>query len=185
MLLLSSLDHQHPIQQAAINKERCQAGQSWHWDGVDFEVLHPLMQDYANRRRNVNSNSCVLKITSAHGSILLPADIEGKDEQALLIRADDKLPATILIAPHHGSQSSSTADFIYKVSPELTIFTVGYLNRYDHPREAVMERYRSSESQLLRNDRDGAILLRFANNGWSVDSWRKLYRRYWHHNDIH
>jgi competence protein ComEC len=62
---------------------------------------------------------------------------------------------------------------------------VGYLNRYDHPREAVMERYRSSESQLLRNDRDGAILLRFANNGWSVDSWRKLYRRYWHHNDIH
>lgn len=185
ILLLSSLNHQHPIQQAAINKDQCRAGQSWQWDGIDFEVLHPSMQDYANRQRNVNSNSCVLKITSAHGSVLLPADIEGKDEQALLIRAGDKLPATILIAPHHGSQSSSTVNFIQKVSPAVTIFTVGYLNRYDHPREAVMERYRSSKSQLLRNDRDGAILLRFANNGWSVNSWRKLYRRYWHHSSIH
>jgi competence protein ComEC len=63
----------------------------------------------------------------------------------------------------------------------LTIFTVGYLNRYDHPHEAVMARYINANSDLLRSDRDGAILLRFTQNGWSVESWRRLYRRYWHH----
>lgn len=180
-MLLSSLRSHHPIQQVARYKEQCRAGQFWQWDGVHFELLHPLEQDYGNPQRKINANSCVLKITSIHGSVLLPADIERSDEQALLARANDKLSATVLIAPHHGSNTSSTAAFVQSVNPSLTIFTVGYLNRYDHPRKAVVGRYYNSGSQLLRSDRDGAILLRFANNGWSVDSWRKLHRRYWHH----
>ena len=182
--LLSSLRSHHPIQQAARHKEQCRAGQFWQWDGVHFELLHPLEQDYGNPQRKINANSCVLKITSVHGSVLLPADIEGKDEQALLARVSDKLPATVLIAPHHGSRTSSTAAFVQRVSPSLTIFTIGYQNRYDHPRETVVARYHNLGSQLLRSDRDGAILLRFANNGWSADSWRKLHRRYWQHNRI-
>ncbi|MBP6057135.1 MAG: DNA internalization-related competence protein ComEC/Rec2 [Nitrosomonas sp.] len=180
-MLLSSLPDYHPISQAAMTKEQCRAGQSWQWDGVSFELLHPLANNYAESQRKVNANSCVLKITSSHGSVLLPADIERKDEQALLARAPDQLSATVLIAPHHGSQTSSTVEFIQTVNPALTIFTVGYLNRYDHPREAVMARYDNLGSQLLRSDRDGAILLRFADNEWSADNWRKLYRRYWHH----
>ena len=180
-MLLSSLPNHHPIPQAAMTKEQCRAGQSWQWDGVSFELLHPLADNYADSQRKVNANSCVLKITSSHGSVLLPADIEAKDEQALLARASDQLPATVLIAPHHGSHTSSTVDFVQTVNPALTIFTVGYLNRYDHPREAVMARYRDLGGQLLRNDRDGAILLRFADNQWSADNWRELYRRYWHH----
>ena len=180
-MLLSSLHNHHPIPQAAMYKEQCRAGQSWQWDGVYFELLHPLVDNYADSQRKVNANSCVLKITSIHGSVLLPADIERKDEQALLARAPDQLPATVLIAPHHGSHTSSTGEFVKKVNPALTIFTVGYLNRYDHPREAVMTRYRNLGGQLLRSDRDGAILLRFADNQWSADSWRELHRRYWHY----
>ncbi len=180
-LLLSSLQDDHPIVHAATRKAQCRDGQSWNWDGVHFELLHPLPQDYANRQRKINANSCVLKISSMHGSILIPADIESKDEQALLNRASDKLAATILIAPHHGSLSSSTADFVNQVNPVLTIFTVGYLNRYGHPHEAVEARYLSADSRLLRSDRDGATLLRFTESGWSAESWRELYRRYWHH----
>ncbi|MDE2388842.1 MAG: competence protein ComEC, partial [Betaproteobacteria bacterium] len=107
-------------------------------------------------------------------------DIESKDEQALLNRAGDKLAATVLIAPHHGSLSSSTVDFVNQVNPALTIFTIGYLNRYDHPREAVEARYLSANSRLLRSDRDGAILLRFTENERTTESWRESYRRYWH-----
>ena len=180
-MLLSSLHNHHPIPQAAMYKEQCRAGQSWQWDGVYFELLHPLVDNYADSQRKVNANSCVLKITSIHGSVLLPADIERKDEQALLARAPDQLPATVLIAPHHGSHTSSTVEFVKKVNPALTIFTVGYLNRYDHPREAVMMRYRNLGGQLLRSDRDGAILLRFADSEWSAHSWRELHRRYWHY----
>lgn len=183
-VLLSSLNDQHPVQRAAIQKYQCRAGQSWYWDGVHFELLYPSLQDYASQKHRANANNCVLKITSIYGSVLLPADIEGKDEHALLNRTGDKLPATVLIAPHHGSLSSSTFDFVQKVNPALTIFTAGYLNRYDHPRAEVMARYLRLNSQLLRSDRDGAILLRFADDGWSVESWRKSHRRYWHHNKI-
>ncbi len=112
----------------------------------------------------------------------MPADIERKDEQALLARDGDKLRATVLIAPHHGSNTSSTDAFVQKVNPALAIFTVGYLNRYNHPRETVTSRYHDSGSQLMRSDRDGAILIRFENNDWVVNSWRKLNQRYWHDN---
>ncbi|MEK7708364.1 MAG: DNA internalization-related competence protein ComEC/Rec2 [Pseudomonadota bacterium] len=182
--LLSSLHSHHPVQQVVLHKEQCRAGQFWQWDGVHFEMLHPLTQDYANTKLKTNARSCVLKITSIHGSVLLPADIEGKDEQALFARASDKLPATVLIAPHHGSNTSSTAAFVQKVNPSLTIFTMGYQNRHDHPREVVVARYHNVGSQLLRSDREGAILLRFANYEWSVVSWRRLHRRYWQHNRI-
>ena len=182
--LLSSLRSHHPVQQVVRHKEQCRAGQFWQWDGVHFEMLHPLTQDYANTKLKTNARSCVLKITSIHGSVLLPADIEGKDELALLARVSDKLPATVLIAPHHGSKTSSTAAFLQKVNPSLTIFTMGYQNRYDHPSEVVVARYHNLGSQLLRSDREGAILLRFANNAWSFASWRRLDRCYWQPNRI-
>ncbi len=179
--LLSSLDSQHPIQQAAMHKVQCRAGQSWQWDGVYFELLHPATHGDENTQNKTNANSCVLKIMSIHGSVLLPSDIGGKDESALLTRAGDRLPATVLVAPHHGSNTSSTSAFIQQVNPALTIFTVGYHNRYNHPRAVVVARYDKLGSQLLRSDVDGAILLRFTKNGWFVDSWRELRRRYWQH----
>lgn len=180
--LWSSLDDKHPITQMAISKNQCRKGKFWQWDDVHFELLHPLEQDYLNPKRNTNARSCVLKITSAHGSVLLPADIERKDEQALLARDGDKLRATVLIAPHHGSNTSSNDAFVQKVDPSLAIFTVGYLNRYNHPRETVISRYHNLGSQLMRSDKDGAILIRFENNDWTVNSWRKLNQRYWHDN---
>jgi competence protein ComEC len=178
-MLKSSLDEKHPIQQVAKNKNQCFDGQSWQWDGVQFELLHPLAQSYESALRKTNANSCVLKISTEHGSVLIPADIGRAGERALLARASDVLPANVLIAPHHGSNTSSTAAFIQKVNPTLTIFTVGYLNRYGHPREEIVERYRALGSEMLRSDVDGAILLRFADSGLSVEAWRSLRRRYW------
>jgi competence protein ComEC len=177
--LFSSLQHNHPIQQAAVNKHPCQNGQAWQWDGVHFEVLHPPIESYDNPYRKTNTTSCVLKITTVHGTVLLPGDIDRKAEYALLDRAAEMLPATVLIAPHHGSNTSSTAAFIHQVNPELTIFTVGYRNRFSHPRDEVVARFQSLESNLLRSDTDGAIFLRFTADGLSVDTWRKMQRRYW------
>ncbi|MDP1558034.1 MAG: DNA internalization-related competence protein ComEC/Rec2 [Nitrosomonas sp.] len=182
--LISTMNDDHPIQQTPVNKRQCLAGESWQWDGVHFELLHPLRESYENPGRDTNASSCVLKITTDHGSVLLPADIGKQSEYALLSRAGDTLSSTVLIAPHHGSNTSSTAAFIHQVNPELTIFTVGYRNRYGHPREEVMERYRISGSEWLRSDADGAILLRFAAGGLSIDAWRKSHRRYWQRNDL-
>ena len=177
--LISSLGKDHPIHQATQNKQPCYAGQSWQWDGVYFKMLHPLIKDYDKPSRDTNAASCVLKITSDHGSVLLPADIGRKGENALLSRDRDGLPSTILIAPHHGSNTSSTTAFIQQVDPNLTIFTVGYRNRYGHPRKEVIERYRTLEYKKLRSDHDGAILLQLTNEGLLVERWRVLNRRYW------
>lgn len=177
--MLSSLDEQHAIPRAIVHRDKCHTNQQWTWDGVHFEMLHPLPEDYLNPRRQPNVNNCVLKITTAHGSVLLPADIEAKDERALVARAANRLTATVLIAPHHGSKTSSTDAFVQAVKPDLAIFTVGYLNRYDHPNTTVMARYHNLNSRLLRSDNDGAIVVRFTNKETIVENWRRLYRRYW------
>ncbi len=177
--LVSSLKVDHPIQLAASNQRHCRAGESWQWDGVQFDMLHPSEESYRNPKLKTNALSCVLKVTTAHGSVLLPADIEKKSEYQLLANNGNALPSTVLVAPHHGSKTSSTDEFVRQVNPRLVIFTVGYRNRFGHPREEVVERYRALGSTLLRSDIDGAVLLRFADNALAVETSRALRRRYW------
>lgn len=178
--LISSLDAGHPIQLAAEAKERCIAGQSWSWDGIRFDVLHPPERSYDKSGVKPNGLSCVLKITTAYGSVLLPADIEKKAEYELIENNPAVLGSTVLLAPHHGSRTSSTEEFVRRVDPRMVIFTVGYRNRFGHPQSEVLARYRALGSILLRSDADGAVLLRFANSGITMEASRVLRRRYWH-----
>ena len=177
--LISSLGKNHPIQLAASKRSRCQTGDTWSWDGVSFEVLHPHATDYHDSSQSINALSCVLKITTEHGSVLLPADIDKQAEQLIISRSSHGLISTVLIAPHHGSKSSSSYEFIERVNPDFTIFTMGYRNRFGHPAEEVINRYRVSDSQLFRTDQDGAISLKFEHGLTIVKSWRKQNQRYW------
>lgn len=178
--LASSLPDAHPALSAGVRSLRCVAGQRWQWDGVNFAVLHPAQASYDDARLKDNNRSCVLKIDGAGGSVLLPADIEARDEAALLARAAGQLAATLLVAPHHGSRTSSTPDFIAAVHPEITVFTVGYRNRYGHPRGDIVTRYAGLGGQLLRSDNNGAVEVRFApDQAPSVTAWRQTRQRYW------
>ena len=116
----------------------CLAGQRWHWDGVDFEVLHPLpgAADAAPGLRAVrpNSLSCVLRIVSASGTAaLLAGDIESAQEQALVDRAAP-LEAEVLLLPHHGSKTSSSAAFLAAVQPRTALVQAAYRSRFGHLR---------------------------------------------------
>lgn len=180
--LTSSLFNSHFIAAQVERKAQCHAGQSWEWDGVRFEVLHPAAASYADFRLKDNARGCVLKIASPAGSVLLTADIEQAQELELMARAVGALRATVLIAPHHGSKSSSSGAFVREVNPAFVIFSSGYRNRFDHPRPEVVERYRSIGSEVLRTDRDGALLVEFFNPKLSVRKWRSERPRYWHAN---
>lgn len=180
--LFGSLSAEHPIRRAVVDHQYCRAGDDWWWDGIHFAILHPEKDETSDSRRNRNESSCVLKITTPHGSVLLPADIGRIAEQELLQRARDALPATVLIAPHHGSQSSSSAAFVQQVSPAYVIFPVGYRNPFNHPHPEVVNRYHERGARILRSDHDGAILLRLTSNGIVVDTASKLQRRFWHDN---
>lgn len=180
--LASSLPAGSPILSHAARAVPCYGGQSWVWDGVRFDMLHPALASYQDRTLKDNARSCVLKVSAAHGSVLLPADIERASEGELVDRDPSALAATVLVAPHHGSKTSSTEAFLEAVHPAATVFTVGYLNRFGHPKPAVVERYRQLGSELYRSDRDGAVLLRPApGGGFAIQAYRTHAHRYWWH----
>lgn len=157
---------------------RCRAGQRWEWDGVTFHVLHPEATAYSAG----NDASCVLQVRTAGGdSALLPGDIEAAAERALVRDRAGTLASTVLIAPHHGSRSSSTAEFIAAVDPRWVLFPVGYRNRYGFPRPEVSARYRAHGSGLLTTAGSGAIELRLGEGGAALrpTQHRYLARRYW------
>ncbi|MDD5180468.1 MAG: DNA internalization-related competence protein ComEC/Rec2, partial [Gallionellaceae bacterium] len=158
---------------------RCADGQNWDWDGVRFEVLHPSRASYAEEKISKNNRGCVLRISAGKHSVLLAADIEKDSEWRLLKQHADKLPATLLLVPHHGSKTSSIEPFVEAVHPRYTVFAAGYRNRFGHPKEEVVERYRAAGSELLRSDEDGAIIVNMDAQDFSVERYRKSHARYW------
>ena len=179
--VLSPLPDTHPKLQLATRKEACADGQAWAWDGVRFEILHPAEAGTTNSREHDNERSCVLRISSGAHSVLLAADIENGSEHRLLALHPDKLPATLLVAPHHGSKTSSSQAFVDAVHPRHVVFTAGYRNRFGHPREEVAERYRAAGSEVLRSDEDGAISIVMDAQGLKLERYRRSHARYWQH----
>ncbi len=176
--VLSSITSEHWLGHT-VPMKRCQAGQSWQWDGVEFAVLHPLPSDY-DKLLPPNARSCVLRISASGQVVLLTADIEAFQEQALVQRASDQLRADVLLVPHHGSKTSSTELFIDAVQPRWALFQMGYRNRYGHPAPQVLERYVKRHIAFKLSPSCGAMTWR-SENPAQVMCMREENRRYWHH----
>lgn len=176
----SSLPEDGSLARAAPQHRRCMAGQSWVWDGVQFEILHPAPVSYQSTKWQPNARSCTLKVSLGQQSILLPGDIGAVQEEELIESDHGKLRASVLLAPHHGSGTSSTSPFLEAVAPEFALFQVGYRNRYRHPKPEVFDRYGSLGIKRLRNDESGAITLRFGSR-LEATEYRSAHGRYWYH----
>jgi competence protein ComEC len=181
---ITSIPPGHPIlQKSALAGRQCIDGQSWEWDGVRFSLLHPLADDYM-RKLPTNAMSCVLKIESRQASILIPGDLEGPAEMALLARHGADVQADILVAPHHGGKRTSTPAFVAAVGAREVIFPVGYRNRFGHPFPAVLERYLAGGARIHRTDQAGAVSVNFVAAGAGIVHEREQRRRYWHNPDF-
>jgi len=178
--LLSSLPDLDPLPLHVDHAYRCIAGRSWEWDGIRFELLHPVAGSYALTGIRDNDRSCVLRINTRAGAILIPGDIERRAELELLQRDPRMLAARVLIAPHQGSRTSSTPDFVAAVSPEHVIFPAGYRNRFGHPHQDVVRRYLATGSHVYRTAEDGAVLIRVRAGDLQLERYRQSRRRYWH-----
>lgn len=150
--------------------KNCQKGQNWQIDGVHFEILHPPA-NYAAKK--TNDHSCVLKVSATGGTILLPGDIEKRSEKYLVKHANKQLNSDILIVPHHGSKTSSTEAFLNAVNPKIALFSVGYRNRFGHPKPKVLEAYRKRNVRIWQTVEKGAISLRVLNDGISEPSFAR------------
>jgi competence protein ComEC len=177
--LASSLPDGHAIVRAARRHVRCGTGQHWEWDGIAFDMLHPTPASYDDAHLKTNARSCTLRISNGRRTVLLAGDIEAAQEAALVERAGDRLRADVLLAPHHGSGTSSTPAFLQAVRPGIAIFQVGYRNRYHHPKLEVYERYGALGAQRLRTDEAGALTLDVDETvAWR--SYRADHARYWY-----
>jgi competence protein ComEC len=155
----------------------CTTGQTWVWDQVTFSILSPKPEKFLVE----NDNSCVLHIQSANGSALLPGDIEAEAETWLVDNYKDKLKADLLIAPHHGSQTSSTLAFLNSVNPNTVLIPAGYRNPFGHPHDEVLARYRNLQINWFKSSDDGAVTADI-NQSMAIKSWRHITGKYWNYN---
>ena len=176
----SSLRDDHPLVQGAVPHHRCDAGQTWEWDGVRFEVLHPRAEDHSESARS-NALSCVLRIQGSNGSALLTGDIEAAQEAALVARLGSGLRSDMLLVPHHGSRTSSTPDFLDAVAPSRAVAQAAYRSRFGHPAPVVVQRYAERGVLFVQSDRCGAWTWRADG---SMVCQRIVARRYWHHSGV-
>lgn len=165
-LMLTHLDNDHSggapavLQQLAVSQLTsneafepyptylCEAGQSWQWDGVQFSVLSPLPAHFRAEGKNEsskNEKSCVLMVEVpaqdglAAQRVLIMGDA-GLYTEFLLQQQAMPLQADLLVLGHHGSQHSSSSQFLATVQPQRAVVSAGYLNRYGHPKPIVLAR---------------------------------------------
>jgi competence protein ComEC len=173
----------------------CLSGQSFVLDGVQFDFLFPTAvaeatqnrvtqkratNKYETNKRSTNAHACVLRVQAGERTLLMPSDIELAQEQWLVEHERSRLRSEVLIAPHHGSKTSSSEGFLDAVDPQLLIYPVGYRNRYRHPAPEVDARYVQRNVQRLRTDLDGAITVHLRPDGIAWEREREKSPRYWH-----
>ena len=137
----------------------CHTEESWRWKNVQFSFLAHL----PNRFYKGNSASCVLQVDVGDNKILLTGDIEKNSEKALLINGLGHFD--IIVAPHHGSLTSSTIEFVTETSPNIAIFSTGYANRWQFPKSEVVQRYSDIGADIQITHKQGAIIVTESDDG--------------------
>jgi len=137
--------------------------------GVDIDILYPLAGDEPiHQAKDSNNHSLVLKATYRGHSILLPGDIMAASEKALVTKVGKNLGATVLVAPHHGSKTSSTPEFLDAVNPGLVIVSAGHHNRFDLPSPSIIARYRNRGYKILKTASEGAVRITMDHKGFEL-----------------
>lgn len=171
--ILTSVPQKFPQNTAQL----CLTGRHWRWDGVDFSVLYP----FKSALEFGNDSSCVLKIDNGKQRVLLTGDIEKYAENQLLSASPEMLAANLLIAPHHGSKTSSQRLFISAVHPQYVVYSTGYYNRYHFPHSVVVDGYTEEDVLQLNTVDTGAIEFKFEHEltSWSPKNYRYTHHSYW------
>lgn len=165
-----------PQQLSDYAPAQCKAGQSWSWDKVRFTILSPKLGNLLSD----NDNSCVLQIQAQQGTALLSGDIEAEAESWLVETYGDNLKSDVLIAPHHGSQTSSTTKFLNAVKPSVILIPAGYRNQFGHPHQDVIQRYRDLPVNWLNSAEEGAIQI-IMDKQLELETWREAEGKYWNY----
>jgi len=151
----------------------CVRGERWEWDGVRFTILHPPPTLEARG----NETSCVLKIEARAGSVLITGDVEARGEAALV--RGGEAASDVVVVPHHGSATSSSAAFVAAVRPRYALVSAGYANRWGFPKPAVRERWERGGAAVAVTGERGALTVALDARGVSLVAERDRDPHYW------
>ena len=164
-----------PVGSPAPGIAACVAGQSWEWDGVRFRMLHPTQGfPYLG-----NEASCVIRVETKHGNVLLTGDIGHYVERALLRRESARMRNDVVVVAHHGSAGSSDPGFVEATGARLALVSSGAGNRFGHPRADVVDRWCGAGAEVVDTARAGAVRVWLAGDGLQLDERRIARPRLW------
>ena len=161
-------------------ERRCVAGQNWQWDGVRFELAHPSPEDYGPDGRGrwpTNAMSCVLLVGDDRRRVWLGGDIDADRETRWALR-HPHVRADVMLAPHHGSGTSSSPVLLNTLQPRWVLVQAGYRNRFGHPAAVVTARYDERGIAWVTSPQCGAATWHSAQPD-RVDCHRLSRPRYW------
>lgn len=148
---------------------RAVAGQTIVIDGVSVDILYAPPYDKMDSATG-NEVSNVYRVRYGNCSFLFTGDLI-KEHEEKMISMLGELHATVVKVPHHGSDTSSSEDFVAATSPLYAVYCVGADNSFGHPCSSVVERYERNGAKTLRTDRDGAIVFRTDGNRLTVHTF--------------
>ncbi|MBT0586502.1 DNA internalization-related competence protein ComEC/Rec2 [Alteromonas oceanisediminis] len=156
-----------------ITQHECVAGQSWRWQQLSVKVLWPLPEWQQTASKSTNDASCVLIISDGHTQVMMPGDISRTSELAVLRFADSgwhqtPVQSDVLIAPHHGSNTSSSQAFVQAVSPKHVVYANGYQHRWGFPKPEVVARYDELEAHAWQSAEHGYIRFTISPHGSEI-----------------
>lgn len=162
--------------------KQCEAGQQWHWDGVDFEILAPGLFEV----RDHNDHSCVLSVSSGEQRLMITGDLGARHERLLTYYYEpERLASEVLVAGHHGSRHSSDPRWLSALQPDLVLFPAGYRNRFAFPHDEVIERVEQQSADWLNTACEGAIQIHFSEQRWTLKRLERQYRPRWFHHSCY
>ena len=146
-------------------------------NGVSFEIVSPsqslIDEDTAaikaKKKVDVNNESVVGRLTFGNFAMLFTGDAEGPVEKDMIASYGKKLKCQVLKAGHHGSKTSSTAEFLKLVQPESVVMSLGVNNQYGHPHEALLNRLqKQGVKNIYRTDANGTITIVSDGSSYSI-----------------
>jgi competence protein ComEC len=178
--VLTSIPGDHPLLRDAHEVQRCERDQLIELGRMRLAVFSPPADLYEAKKATTNARSCVVQLRVGHHRVLLTGDVPARQEAAMVAGYAGQLAADLMVAPHHGSRTSSSEAFIQAVAPRWVSVQAGYRSRFGHPDPQILARYLGQGVQIVRSDWSGAARRRFeADGSVRLERWRQDHGRYW------
>lgn len=166
-------EYKHLIDSSKINYQIIKRGETIDVaEDVRIYVLHPYQEFDSTDIHDLNNQSLVLKVVYGETELLLTGDAEEATETKLIKQYKDFLGVDILKCGHHGSATSSSLDFLETIKPIVSVISVGYANKFDHPSKIVLDYLKRMNIKVYRTDLQGAIVLESDGFKWREVMWR-------------